>query len=77
MRIENFVYILRPEYLSIKEICHKTNYSRSMLYKIHEGDINLPNNIKEYLINNITKHIIELENLLNKLKGETNENKRV
>ena len=70
MNIKNFVYTLRPNYLSIDEICRKTNYSRSLLYKIHQGYNTVPISIKEYLIIHIEKHIIELEKLLSQLKGE-------
>ena len=68
--IKNFVYTLRPNYLSIDEICKKTNYSKSLLYKIHQGYNTVPISIKEYLIIHIEKHIIELEKLLSQLKGE-------
>lgn len=70
MNIKHFVYTLRPNYLSIDEICRNTHYSRSLLYKIHQGYNTLPISIKEYLIINIEKHIIELEKLLSQLKGE-------
>lgn len=70
MNIKNFVYILRPNYLSIDEICKNTNYSRSLLYKIHQGNNTVPISIKEYLIIHIEKHIIELKKLLSQLKGE-------
>lgn len=70
MKLNNFIYIIRPNYFSIDNICKETNYSRSLIYKCNYGEQNIPLVIKEYLINNISKHIIELEKLLSQLKGE-------